>query len=307
MNKAACVIILFTAASMWAYAQESPFPVLNGKYIDKDAPGDEAAVFAGGIISTDGYEHSAPAFSPDGKTVIWGIVDRDKPSVLLEMKKIDGKWARPQPVSFSAKTSDDMYPAFSVDGKKLYFGSRRPLPSGAPVNDIRIWVVEYTSSGWGTPLPLDSIVSQGFEYAHSISKRGTIFFSTRKVDTGRPSWQIYYSKLVNGKYQQPEKLAPAINDGSYVDGPYVSPDERFLIFESDREGGMGSNDLYICFKQKDGSWGIPKNMGPKVNSSFSERFAGLSPDGKCFFFSSNRGGALPDIYWINADFIERLK
>lgn len=305
--QAICLIIFIAGCLLPAYAQENSSQILDRKYIDKDGPGAEAAVFAKGIVSTEGYEHSAPAFSPDGKTVVWGIVERDKPSVLLEMRRIGGKWTKPQAVSFSAKTSDDMYPAFSVDGSKLYFGSRRPLSSGAAVNDIRIWVVDHTSSGWGTPSPLDSAISQGYEYAHSVSKNGTMFFSTRKVEAGRPSWNIYCSKLLNGTYQQPEKLGPAINDSSYVDGPYIAPDERFLIFESDRKGGAGSNDLYICFKQKDGSWGGPKNMGPKVNSSFSERFAGISPDGKCFFFSSNRDGALPDIYWLSADFIKGLE
>lgn len=301
----------FLISLLWiavpAHAQQNPFPVLTGKYVDKDEPSEEVTVFAKGIISTEGYEHSAPALSPDGKTVVWGIVERDKPSVLLEMRKVDGKWTRPQPVSFSAQTSDDMYPAFSADGRQLIFGSRRPLPDGSAVNDIRLWVVNATASGWGVPAPLDSTLSKGFEYAHSVSEHGTIFFSARKVEDGKPKWNIYFSSRLNGVYREPKKLGPAINDGSYVDGPYISPDERFLIFESDRNGGMGSNDLYICFKKSDGSWGDPKNMGPKVNSAFSERFAGLSPDGKCFFFSSNRNGALPDIFWINADFIKALQ
>jgi len=288
-------------------AQEKPFPPLKGKYIDDLLPGSEARVFAQGVISTEAYEHSAPAFSPDGKTVIWGIVERDKPSWLLEMDKVNGVWTKPSVVSFSAKTSDDMYPFFSVDGRKLYFCSRRPLPSGTPVNDLRIWITERSSSGWSEPYPLDSAVSAGYEYAHSMSSKGDLYFSTRKVIDGKPKWSIYVSKFADNKYQLPGKLSAEINDGSYVDGPFISRDASFLVFESDRPGGLGSNDLYICFRQKDGELGAPKNMGPKVNSSFSERFAGMSPDGKYFFFSSNRGGALPDIYWIDASFIKDLE
>lgn len=136
----ACLLL-----SMPVRPQENTFPVLTGKYVE-NKPEKDATVFAKGIISTDGYEHSAPAFSPDGKTVTWGIVERDKPSVLLEMRKVDNKWTKPHPVSFSAQTSDDMYPAFSVDGKQLFFGSRRPLPGGAAINDIRLWVVNATAS-----------------------------------------------------------------------------------------------------------------------------------------------------------------
>jgi len=196
-----CLLTCFLHPGIPAYAQEKSFPVLTAKYIDKDAPDDEAAVFAKGIVSTEGYEHSAPAFSPDGKTVVWGIVEKDRPSVLLEMRKAAGKWARSQPVSFSARTSDDMYPAFSADGKQLFFGSRRPLPGGTAVNDIRLWVVNVTASGWDVPAPLDSTASKGFEYAHSISKNGTLFFSARKVENEKPKWNIYCSRRQNGVYQ----------------------------------------------------------------------------------------------------------
>jgi Tol biopolymer transport system component len=98
-----------------------------------------------------------------------------------------------------------------------------------------------------------------------------------------------------------------INDGSYIDGPFIARDESFLIFESDREGGAGSIDLYICFKDSNNNWSTPKNMGPKINSPAAERFAGLSPDGKYFFFGSNRSSTLPDLYWIDASVINELR
>jgi len=303
---ATVIIVISGCYSMLACAQEKAFPLLKSKYVDEQLPGNEAKVFAPGIVSTEGYEHSAPVFSPDGKTLIWGVVERDKPSYMLEMDKVNGSWTKPSVVSFSAKASDDMYPFFSMDGRKLYFCSRRPLPSGEPVKDVMIWVVSHSSAGWGQPVPLDSTISPGYEYAHSVSQKGDLVFSTRQVIDGSPKWSIWFSKFENGKNQPPEKLPEAINDGSYVDGPYLASDGSYLIFESDRAGGLGSNDLYICARQKDGSWATPKNMTAKVNSQFSERFAGLSPDGKYFFFSSNRGGALPDIYWIDAGFIKEL-
>ncbi|HTE28436.1 TPR end-of-group domain-containing protein [Flavitalea sp.] len=98
----------------------------------------------------------------------------------------------------------------------------------------------------------------------------------------------------------------------YEDGPYIAPDESFLIFESQRPGGIeGSLDLYISFKNKIGSWGIPVNMGPKINSGSSERFARLSPDGKYLFFGSSRNMSDTnwgfDIFWIDAKVIDELK
>ena len=52
-------------------------------------------------------------------------------------------------------------------------------------------------------------------------------------------------------------------------------------------------------------------MGPKINSSFSERFSRVSPDGKYLFFGSNRNQTEKqpgfDIFWIDAGIIEELK
>jgi len=103
-----------------------------------------------------------------------------------------------------------------------------------------------------------------------------------------------------------------INSKDYEDGPYISPDESFLIFESQRpEGTEGNLSLFISFKNKEGHWGLPVNMGPKINSGKGERFAKLSPDGKYLFFGSFRNpspekrGA--DIYWIDAKVIDELR
>ena len=305
-RKAISLVILLIPCVLLKGQQKMSF-TLRGQYLAQKPPGDTAELFAKDIISTPLYEHSAPAFSPDGQTVLWTVLDRGKPARLLEMMMIDGIWTNPFMPSFADSTNDDFYPFFSVDGRELFFSSRRPLPTGEPVGDIRLWKVESKKNSWGKAIPLDTTVSKGFEYAHSVSEKGNLFFSAREILNEKPTWKIYSSNWINGRYTEPKPLDSSINTGAYVDGPYISPDEQFLIFESDRPGGIGSMDLYICFKAKDGSWGVPKNMGKKINSSYAERFAGVSPDGKYLFFGSNRNGALPDIYWIDDAVITGLK
>ena len=147
--------------------------------------------------------------------------------------------------------------------------------------------MERNADGWGKPVPFDTTVSRGKEYAHSTTKEGNIYFSTPMGDG--TNLNIINSEKLKGHYATPVLLPFSINSVGYEDGPYVSPDESFLIFESQRpEGIEGSIDLYISFKNAKGQWGLPVNMGPTVNSSKSERFAKLSPDGKYLFFGSSR-------------------
>jgi len=42
----------------------------------------------------------------------------------------------------------------------------------------------------------------------------------------------------------------------------------------------GQSDLFISFRQKDGSWSKVVNMGEEIISREEERFASVSPDGK---------------------------
>ena len=192
--------LLFLILAISVNCQQN-LTLLQGAYLGQKRPGNESVVFAKNIISTELYEHSAPAFSADGKTVLWTVVEMNKLSRLLEMTMKEKTWSAPHRPSFADKLHDDFYPFFSYDGKKLFFCSRRLLPGGSPVKDIALWVVERKGGVWGSPVPVDSSVSKGFEYAHSVSKFGNLIFSAREVVNSKATWKFYASKSINGNTQ----------------------------------------------------------------------------------------------------------
>jgi tetratricopeptide (TPR) repeat protein len=305
------LLTIVTLTLSFSISAQNNSAEVKGKYLGQKPPGNTAEIFAPGIVSTDAYEHSAPAFSPDGNTVLWTVIEQGKPSYLLEMKQQNDVWTKPAKPSFTDSTAYYIYPAFSIYGRKLYFCSRRKLPDGYPNNvGIRMWEVEKKENGWGTPVPFDTLVSSGNSYAHSMASNGTIYFSVGS--RGGTNWNIWYSKKTGDQYQKPEVLPYSINGIAYEDGPFISPDGSYLIYESERpEGIEGSLDLYICFRQEDDTWSFPINMGETVNSKFSERFARVSPDGKYLFFGSNRrrspNSIGADVYWIDATIIKELR
>jgi len=279
-------------------------------YLGQQSPGSTAKEFAQGIVSTDSFEHSSPVFSPNGDVVLWNILSRSRPDYLLEAIYENGKWSAPHRPSFGDSTADDYYPSFSTDGKTLYFSSRRQEPAGYVHRDMRIWKVERNGNKWGAPVPFDTTVSKSHEYSHSVTDKNTIYFSTSQV--GQTSWNIKKASLADGTYSEAITLPFGINSVNYEDGAFIAPDERYLIFESQRAEGIdGSIDLYISFKLDDGRWSMPVNMGPAVNTGKTERMAKISPDGKYLFFGSNRnpkpGSWGFDIFWIETSAINALK
>ena len=109
---------------------------------------DSAELFAPGVISSDSFEHSAPAFSPDGRTAVWSIVEMPNwKASILEMRYEDNRWSAPERPTFSDTTASDIYPSFSPDGKTLYFSSSRKLPSGKfPSRGNLLWTVKKNRS-----------------------------------------------------------------------------------------------------------------------------------------------------------------
>ena len=87
--------------------------------------------------------------------------------------------------------------------------------------------------------------------------------------------------------RSPRTLATAINTQFEEFEPYISPDQKYLIFMTQRPDGRGGSDLYISY-QRDGAWTKAANIGDKINSSGAEYSPIVTPDGKYFFWSSTR-------------------
>ena len=136
----------------------------------------------------------------------------------------------------------------------------------------------------------------------SASAKGTYVF-----DDARSNDVIRISRLKDGKREEPKLLGKNINTGKWTAHPFIAPDESYLIWDSERDNGYGKSDLYISFRQQDGSWGTAINMGAKINTDGTENGAYVSPDGKYLFFNSPISKNNSGIYWVDAQIIETLR
>jgi len=104
-----------------------------------------------------------------------------------------------------------------------------------------------------------------------------------------------------------------INSGTWNAHPFIAPDESYIMWDGEREGGYGESDLYISFKMEDGSWSEAINLGDEINTEVDEGGPVVTPDGRFLFFSRvvapGEGDAWPDVdtYWVDAGLIEALR
>lgn len=281
----------------------SDFSDLKGPYLGQKPPGMIPKIFAPGYISTEKRELNS-VFTPDGKEFYFSISTPGRGYKIFFTKQLEDGWSQPRPVPFSSQKSDvDM--CITPDGRRMYFGSNRPI-NDKPQEDMKIWFVERTGKDWGEAKYLDSPINEGRRALYpTVSNRGTMYFQAIRSDTLGPR-DIYYSELIDGKYQEPIRLGDAINS-SYAEGDVlIAPDESFLIVNcSGRPDSNGRSDLYISYKKEDGTWAELKNMGNRINSSGTDYCPMLSPDGKYFFYTRTDTGN-GDIYWVDAKIIQEL-
>ncbi len=124
--------------------------------------------------------------------------------------------------------------------------------------------------------------------------RNNYFYGTVTKDTeGELNLGIYFTDVVKGEFEQQEwgNLIPFDhNDANSNSGhPSVSPDGRRLYFASDRPGGEGGVDIWYC-DNLGNQWGVPQNLGPKVNTVGDEMYPFITAKGTLYFASSGQPG-----------------
>jgi len=307
MKKLILIGCWLLAAATSIYARQTDFPKLTGPYLGQKPPGMTPELFAPGIVTTDLNEHGSPTFSPDLSEVYWSPQYKEVGGGrILFMKMINSHWQPPKTAPFSEEFKNQN-PFLSVDGKRLFFKSFRPIDADVYRNGA-FWVSERTLEGWSIPKPLGPYVntgSMGQQISESMNRN--LYYACGRP-SGKGLWDIYRVRYASGQYTEPENLGDSINTKSYDGSPYISPDERYLIFSSmDEDGGSrpdghGGSDLYVSFKDEHGDWAKAINMGPVINSKEHEDYPIVSPDGKHLFFIRNG-----DVYWVDAKVIEDLK
>lgn len=129
------------------------------------------------------------------------------------------------------------------------------------------------------------------EIRASISPDGQqIVWGSTDRPGGAGGWDLWQATRSDGRWSNPGPLA--LNSSANDFDPIFSADGRWLYFFSNREGGLGGDDLYRAPRLHDGNFGLVENLGPGVNSSGDEWAPTPSADGKHLLFASNGfGGA----------------
>jgi len=194
-------------------------------------------------------------FTPDGKTMVFakGNSEKKKGGVDVDLyisRNRNNVWSEPQLININTqfkneadpnahKFSWDSSPAFSPDGRTLYFASNRKGGYGG--TDLYSSVMDTRGRFSRVKNLGPEINTPGDELFPFVSEDGNLYFSS----DGHPGFgelDLFVVKRSNGKTTI-QNLGRPVNSTSDDFGIFLfKPDRGF--FTSNREGGKGDDDIY---------------------------------------------------------------
>ncbi len=251
---------------------------LVGPYLGQKSPGLIPKLFAPGIVSTQEHHETEVLFLPDMRE--------------LSFTRTGGKYK--EPTLFVMQYKNNKWSNKSVPSTDINKYKERFSPNVSEMKRHEVF---------------KNIPITGF----TVSAKGTYYFYY--IDFERDGiGHMSYSRLMDGKYEKPQKMSKAINTGKYIAHPFIAPDESYLMWDAEKEG-ENTPDIYISFRQKDGSWGAAINMGDKINTPHYEQRPKMTPDGKYLFFwkgdvKHREDGSryvVGNPYWVDAQILETFR
>ncbi len=175
--------------------------------------------------------------------------------------------------------------------------------------------IENGTKNFDAPSKLNTTIntSNDHEALITITNDGKTMYFTRNnskkdkrkySNEGSSNLKIYRATKQGNSWNNITEL-PFNNDEHDTSAPALSPDNKTLYFSSNMDGGHGQTDLYKISITSDG-FGIPKNLGPEINTEGNEKFPYVAKDSTLYFSSdSHLNLGLLDIFESNILKIKR--
>ena len=172
----------------------------------------------------------------------------------------------------------DSHPAFTPDGKTLYFVRSTPT-----FNFWTILVSRYENGRWQQPeiapfsgqySDADPFITSDGSHFYFISNRPVAGKATQDLD-------IWVMEKSGDGWSEPKNLGAPVNSSGNEWYPTLASNGS-IYFGSDRPGGRGRTDIYRC-RVAEGKYSQAENLGDLINTSANEFEALISPDESFLF------------------------
>ncbi|MCH2235342.1 MAG: OmpA family protein [Crocinitomicaceae bacterium] len=194
------------------------------------------------------------------------------------------------------KGTSSYAPMFWGGPDKLIFTSARaggivldPLEQDSRYLSDLYWTEKDEEGNWMSAKNFGRPLNSARHEASGAFNDGNIIYYTRWSDVDRKEKHIYLARMISMKFFESFQLDSAVNLPGYQSiNPFITSDNKWMYFSSDRPGGYGGLDIYKIELDEFGNpMGDAINLGKPVNSEFDEKTPFYHEVSNTLFFSSD--------------------
>lgn len=206
---------------------------------------------------------------------------------------------------------DEYRPYITPDGKEIYYLRQAPASRHKTFYNkesdemvLRLFVSRWKDTAFTAGEELPSPFNEDGEIASftTTADGNLMFLSLMRNEKGYANCDIFYCQRTKGKWGALQNAGRNVNgERTWESHPSITPDGQYLYFVSNRSGGYGGDDIWVCRRLANGDWSRAENLGPAVNTAGNEKLPFIHADGKTLYFASNgwQGFGGYDMYFIN--------
>ncbi|UCS92685.1 OmpA family protein [Echinicola marina] len=194
---------------------------------------------------------------------------------------------------------DEQQPVISSKEELFLSVAFHPENTGGSKDFGDVWYSKKNDfNQWEAPRAVRSLSTAGYDLLIGFpdGERALVYHDGKNKPhgihqyrrTGETDWQ-YEKQLDFGSFRNNGKSFSA----------RLHPSGDILLMSMNSYGTYGNEDIYVSFKQSNGSWSVPKNIGADVNTFEQEMTPFISDDKQVIYFSTNGHGTTEgrDIYY----------
>ena len=167
---------------------------------------------------------------------------------IYESHFTNSTWTTPTVLPFSSDSFSVGHPFMTANGKRMYFSSN--MPGGFGEKDIYYIDHNPNTEAWGKPVNLGANINTNEDDMYpAIDNTGALYYAS-KGKGGMGGLDLYKSVETNGTFAPSVNLKSPINSGgddfgiAFVPGVGKATDRPIAYYTSNREGGLGDDDIY---------------------------------------------------------------
>jgi OmpA-OmpF porin, OOP family len=250
------------------------------------------------------YTEILPIISPDGKTLYFIRSDHPKNTngslrsqdvwVADISNGIENATATHLPSTPFNSQTYNMIAGVSPDGNTMLI--KGAFDSNGEVTKRGYSMIHRTKDGWSKPVALeidqyDEMSNGTYTGAYWTQDGKHIVLSMSEI-TDDDEQDLYVTHLKeDGTWTKPVQLGPTINAADTDEhSPFLASDGKTLYFSTNKEGGLGSNDIYMTQREDDTwtKWTTPINMGDSVNTDSWDAYYTIDAKGEYAYKASDK-------------------